>query len=140
MGGGNYLTRTARPGDTKYRFRYKGIRVRDLEASLRFYTKVLGVKEHRRGTMGHGGTYVALRSPGSSQELELNYYPDGSRFATEYRNREELDHLAFVVDDVEAAFRDLVKKGAGLAIDPAHAKGTEIYVKDPSGIWIELLE
>ncbi len=56
------------------------------------------------------------------------------------RNREELDHLAFVVDDVEAAFRDLVKKGAGLAIDPAHAKGTEIYVKDPSGIWIELLE
>jgi len=26
-----------------------------------------------------------------------------------------------------------------VAVDPEHSKGTEVYVKDPDGIWIELL-
>ena len=123
----------------KYRFAYTGIRVRNLKRSLDFYTKAVGMKVTRRGTMDHGGIYVALRSPRSTQELELNWYPPGSRFATRYRGGEEMDHLAFVVDDVERAFRELVRQGAKVAIDPAHAKGSEVYVKDPDGIWIELL-
>ncbi len=121
------------------RFRYTGIRVRDLKRSLAFYTEVLGMKVIGRGTMPHGGKYVHLRSPGSPQRLELNWYPKGSRFYAPYRRGEEMDHLAFVVDDVRAAFRELVQKGATVAVDPAHSKGTEVYVKDPDGIWIELL-
>jgi lactoylglutathione lyase len=123
----------------KYRFVYTGIRVRNLKRSLDFYRKALGMKVTRRGKMDHGGVYVALRTPGSSQELELNWYPPGTRFATPYRRGEEMDHLAFVVDDVEHAFRELVRGGAKPAIDPAHAKGSEVYVRDPDGIWIELL-
>lgn len=123
----------------KYRFAYTGIRVRNLKRSLDFYTKALRMKVTRRGTMDHGGIYVALRSPRSTQELELNWYPPGSRFATRYRRGEEMDHLAFVVDDVERAFRQLVRQGAKVAIDPAYAKGSEVYVQDPDGIWIELL-
>lgn len=122
------------------RFAYTGIRVRDLEKSLRFYTEFLGMKERRRGTAGNGGTYVVLRTLGTSQELELNYYPGGTRFATAYRGGEELDHLAFLVEDVRAAFKALVRHGVDVAIDPAHAKGAEVYVKDPDGIWIELLD
>lgn len=122
------------------RFRYTGIRVRDLERSLAFYTNVFGMKIIGRGTMPHGGQYVHLRTPGSQQRLELNWYPPGSRFYSPYRGGEELDHLAFVVDDVRAAFRELVRRGVAVAVDPAHSKGTEVYVKDPDGIWIELLE
>lgn len=122
------------------KFRYTGIRVRDLDRSLAFYTDVLGMKEIGRGTMPHGGRYVHLRSPGSSQRLELNWYPKGSRFFTPYRHGEELDHIAFVVDDVRKAYRDLVRRGAGTGVDPARSKGTEVYVTDPDGIWIELLE
>lgn len=122
------------------RFRYTGIRVRDLERSLTFYTKLFGMKIIGRGTMPHGGKYVHLRTPGSPQRLELNWYPKGSRFYTAYRKGEEMDHLAFVVDDVRAAYRELVAKGARPAVDPAHAKATEVYVKDPDGIWIELLQ
>ncbi len=121
------------------RFRYTGIRVRDLERSRAFYTEVFGMKEIGEGTMPHGGRYVHLRTPGSQQRLELNWYPETSRFYTEYRSGEEMDHLAFVVDDVRKAYRELVRKGVAVAVDPTHSKDTEVYLKDPDGIWIELL-
>ena len=61
--------------------------------------------------MPHGGKYVALRSPGSPQELELNWYPARSKFYSKYRNGDELDHLAFGVGDVEEALEKFVSKG-----------------------------
>ncbi len=127
------------PWRMRARFRYTGIRVRDLDRSLAFYTKLLGMRVIGRGTMPHGGKYVHLRTPGSTQRLELNWYPKGSRFYTPYRRGEEMDHLAFVVDDVREAFGELVEKGAKVAVDPAHSKGTEVYMQDPDGIWLELL-
>jgi catechol 2,3-dioxygenase-like lactoylglutathione lyase family enzyme len=126
----------------KDRFYYAGIRVRNLPRSLTFYTRALGMKPDNQGTMGHGGKYVQLVSPGSKMRIELNWYPPGSRFATRYTKGEELDHLAFVVDDVEKAYKDLLQKGAKSVVSPAKAKAdkVEVYVKDPDGIWIELLQ
>jgi len=124
----------------KYRFYYTGIRVRNLKRSLAFYTKAFGMKVVNEGTMGHGGKYVHLVGDGSRQKLELNWYPPGGRFYTRYRKGEEMDHLAFVVDDVRRAYRELLKKGAGSAVPPEKSEGTEVYVKDPDGIWIELLQ
>ena len=128
------------PRRMKYRFYYAGIRVRNLQRSLAFYSKALGMKVVNRGTMPHGGKYVQLVGPGSSQKLELNWYPPGSRFRTPYRKGEEMDHLAFVVDDATKAYRDLMRKGATPAVSPEKSEGTEVYIKDPDGIWIELLD
>ena len=124
----------------KFRFIYAGIRVRDLKRSLDFYTGVFGMKVVGKGTMPHGGKFVQLRGPGSKQMLELNWYPEGSRFYTEYAEGSEMDHLAFIVKNVDKAFKQVVKKGASVAVSPAQSKGTEVYVKDPDGIWIELLQ
>ncbi len=115
----------------------KKLRGRDVLAD--FYTKVIGMKTVGKGTMPHGGKYVHLRGKGSKQTLELNWYPQGSRFFSEYRQGEELDHLAFVVKDVKKAYKELLGKGAEPAVTPRESKGTEVYVKDPDGIWIELL-
>jgi lactoylglutathione lyase len=123
----------------KSRFYYAGIRVRDLKRSLAFYTKGFGMKVVGRGTMPHGGKWVHLQTPGTRMRLELNWYPRGSRFYVPYRTGEEMDHLAFVVDDVKAAYQALLRRGARVAVDPTHSQGTEVYVKDPDGIWIELL-
>ena len=123
----------------KYRFHYTGIRVRNLKRSLDFYTEAFGMKVVNEGTMGHGGKYVQLVGDGSRQKLELNWYPPGSRFHTPYRKGDEIDHLAFVVSDVEKAYAELLRKGAKPAVPPASSKGTEVYVKDPDGIWLELL-
>ena len=43
------------------------------------------------------------------------------------------------MDDAEKAYRELIRKGAKPAVPPEKAEGTEVYVKDPDGIWIELL-
>jgi len=138
--GGNYI----RPSETdlsmKYRFYYTGIRVRNLSRSLAFYTKAIGMKVVNRGTMRHGGKYVQLVGPGSRQRLELNWYPPGTRFYVPYRKGEEMDHFAFVVADVRKAYRELIRKGAKPAVPPEDPEGTEVYVKDPDGIWIELLQ
>jgi len=123
----------------KYRFYYTGIRVRNLKRSLEFYTKAFGMKVVNEGTMGYGGKYAQLVGPGSKQKLELNWYPDGSRFHTPYRKGDEMDHLAFVVADVRKAYAELIRKGAKPAVPPSKSEGTEVYVKDPDGIWIEIL-
>jgi lactoylglutathione lyase len=119
---------------------YAGIRVRDLERSLVFYKKVLGMEEILHGTMVHGGVYVHLKSPGSAQRLELNWYPRGSRFYRPYRNGEDLDHLALWCRDVHRVYRRLVRRGVKIAVEPFREGGYELaFLKDPDGIWIELL-
>jgi catechol 2,3-dioxygenase-like lactoylglutathione lyase family enzyme len=55
-----------------------GIRVKDRNRSIEFYTKTMGMKEVGRGKMQAGGVYVELKSKGSDQRLELDYYTPGS--------------------------------------------------------------
>jgi lactoylglutathione lyase len=119
---------------------YTGIRVRDLEKSIQFYRKVMGMKTSRRGKMHHGGIWVELKSPGSPQRLELNWYPPGSRFYTKYRKGEELDHVAFRVTDVDRSFREVTAKGARPEVEPfKESRYAFAFISDPDGIWIELL-
>ena len=123
----------------KIRLYYTGIQVRELRRSLRFY-RSLGLKVTRRGTMAHGGKWVQMRGPSSGQRLELNWYPKASRFYERYRNGSELDHIGFVVDDAVKWFKLLIKRGARPAARPfGDESETLAYVKDPDGIWIELI-
>src|SRR2546427_11985951 len=91
---------------------YTGIRVRNLERSIQFYRKVMGMRVTRRGRMRHGGEWVELKSPDSAQRLELNWYPTESKFFTRYRGGEELDHSAFRVRAVDQAFRASIPQRA----------------------------
>src|SRR5256886_11165985 len=127
------------PLPMKSRFYYTGIRVRNLQRLSAFYKKAFGMRVVNRGTMPQGGKYVQLEGAGSRQRLELNWYPPGSRFYSPYRKGEEIDHLAFVVEDAEKAYRELIRKGAKPPGPPEKAEGTEGYVKDPDGSRIELL-
>lgn len=123
--------------------KYFGIRVTNLEKSLNFYIRLLGLKEVHRGDMSkHGGgrgTWVLLKDESSGQQLELNWYPKGSVFDIPYTPGEGLDHIGFVVDDVESAYKEMISQGAEpTGITPAETGGWQAYVKDPDGNWIEL--
>jgi len=121
------------------RFIYTGIRVRDLERSVGFYTKTMGMKEVSRGRMRAGGIFVQLRSKGSGQKLELNYYPPGKKYCEDYVEGSELDHLAFRCEDVRKDYKKALTGGATSAIEPWNEGGTTLaFVRDPDGVWIEL--
>jgi len=130
----------------QFRMTYTGIRVKDIEDSLRFYTEILGMQvvEPLQPTPPTEGQVVTLRSPGSAQVLELNWYAAGSRFGNPYSNGEELDHLSFECDDLAGAVRELELRGVEVTVRPkeigAEAGWNEAFVKDPNGIWIELLQ
>ena len=119
--------------------RYFGIRVSDLENSIVFYTKLLGLRKLRRGTMRHGGKWVLLEDPRSHQRLELNWYPGDSPFATSYVAGDGLDHIGFKVQDPSSTFERLMAQGAVSALRPGDKNGVKgiYYLKDPDGNWIE---
>ncbi len=121
---------------------YTGIRVKDMDESIKFYTEVLGMvlveRDQTPQTHGEGAT---LKSPGSAQVLELNWYSHGSTWGTSYENGSEIDHLAFEVDNLEAWLKELEAKKVKILIRPYEIAGwNEAFVEDPNGIWIEFLQ
>jgi lactoylglutathione lyase len=125
----------------KAKFVYTGIRVKDLKESVDFYTKVLGMKVASRSKIPIAkGEVVNLESEGQGFYLELNYYEGGSKYSTRYRSGEELDHLAFQVENIDKFEEAARKLGYPVVAEMKTEKSRWLYIKDPNGIWIEILQ
>jgi lactoylglutathione lyase len=125
----------------KTKFTYVGIRVTDLEKSIGFYTKLLGMKAVGRGKIKKTkGETVALVSHEGGFVLELNYYEKGSPYATKYDAGEGLDHLAFGVEDLDKALQEAKTAGHPTVLDMNVEGSRWAYIEDPNGIWIELFK
>ena len=119
-------------------FVHTGIRVKDMDESIAFYTGVLNmtVADKRERTEPTKGEVVTLKSRHSSQLLELNWYASDSPYCSEYRNGEELDHLAFEVDDIDKWVGELHTKGVKIVIRQGEI-GVSIglkkaFIRDPT--------
>ena len=123
----------------KARFRYVGIRVKDLDRSVDFYTKLLGMKVKQRLKINEAkGEIVDLVSEDERFTLELNHYEKDSPHNTTYIVGEGLDHLAFDVDDLDKAIEEMTSAGYRVILEVKTEKSRWAYVEDPNGIWIEL--
>src|SRR5579863_984643 len=128
------------------RFEQVGIRVRDFERSVRFYTRVLGLREVARGDTRSwgGGRWAQLRDPRSGRVVELNWYPKGSLFYSAYRPGTALDHLDFTLGvapeaRLEQEYRRLLAAGAKpTRYHPKTTGGWMASVQDPDGVWITI--
>jgi len=122
------------------RFTYTGVRVRDLDRSLDFYTRLLGMKLIGRWRIREtGGEIAALKSPDTPVALELNWYPDTSRFFEPLARGTELDHLNFDCDDVDSEIEKLRAEGVKTMIEPFDEGDSRLaYVEDRDGITIQL--
>jgi lactoylglutathione lyase len=121
----------------KAKFTYVGIRAKDLEKSVDFYSRILGMKVTGRSKIDQTkGEAVGLESNGFT--LELNYYRKESPYYTEYVVGEGLDHLAFNVDDLTKALKEARAAGYRIISEMKSNGSRWAYVEDPNGIWIEL--
>jgi lactoylglutathione lyase len=123
----------------KAKFTYVGIRVTNLQKSIDFYTKVLGMKVVGRGKVEQTkGETVGLESEKGGFNLELNYYEKNSPYNTKYTVGEGLDHLAFKVDNLDNALKEAKKAGYRTILEMKADGSRWAYIEDPDGIWIEL--
>ena len=113
------------------------VRVRDMDASLRFYCEGLGLKEVRRMEVPQGKftlVYLAApESPGAEVELTYNW---GSE--EDYGSARNFGHLAFQVRDIYATCAHLQSMGYTISRPPRD--GHMAFVRSPDLISIELLQ
>lgn len=117
------------------------VRVRDLEASLRFYCDGLGLREVRRMENPQGKfTLVFLAADESPEaELELTYnWPDQDGNTEGYGSARNFGHLAFRVADIYAICQHLLEMGYTINRPPRD--GHMAFVRSPDLISIELLQ
>jgi len=118
------------------------LRVRDLDASLRFYCDQLGMKLLRRKDYPGGAFTLAFVGYGDESEaaaLELTHNWDGRR----YEVGTGFGHVAIGVDDIRARCEALRAAGVPITREPGPMKhGTTViaFIEDPDGYKVELIE
>ena len=112
------------------------IRVRDLDATLEFYTGFLGLKEVRRSAIGDEATLVFLSDEDENYFIELTHNHDGR----DYEVGDQFGHLAFTVDDLEAVVAKVEANGWWYRRSRPEGRSKYIFVKDPDGYDIEILQ
>ncbi|MDP4822324.1 MAG: VOC family protein [Aestuariivirgaceae bacterium] len=112
------------------------VRISNVEASLDFYVKAMGLVEQRRYENEQGRfTLIFLacpESPDAPIELTYNWDPE------EYTGGRNFGHLAMGVDNIYAFCENLQKQG--ITINRPPRDGRMAFVKSPDGISIELLQ
>ena len=112
------------------------VRVKDVDASLDFYCKNLGLVEQRRHDSEQGRfTLIFLAASGDEEaqvELTHNWDPE------EYDEGRNFGHLAYEVDDIYALCQSLMD--AGVTINRPPRDGRMAFVRSPDNISIELLQ
>lgn len=122
------------------KFLHTSLTVRSLEASLRFYTEVLGLEFERRRAIPENRAEIAfVIDPESGARIELTFWQDKK----ELSEGDLLDHIGFEVKDVRATVERLRGHGVRVLKEPFTLKGSDhpiAFVSDPNGVWIELVE
>jgi catechol 2,3-dioxygenase-like lactoylglutathione lyase family enzyme len=112
---------------------------RDLETMIGFFADALGARlvERRKfgtadgATLDLDGIAVNLRVARDDEQIESN----------SGRSTYGYDHIGLEVEDIQAAYRDLTKRGYDFFTAPTEAAGTTIaFFKGPENITIELVQ
>jgi len=118
----------------KFKMIHENYNVRDLDASLAFYEKALGLREVRRSVHPKGDHIIVyVANDQADFELELTWLRDHPQ---PYDIGEEEFHLAFRTDDFEAAHALHQEMGCICFENPAMGI---YFIQDPDGYWLEIL-
>ncbi|HCG8766315.1 lactoylglutathione lyase [Vibrio parahaemolyticus] len=123
------------------KFLHTMIRVVDLDKSIEFYTKVLGMSVlDRFENQEYRYSLVFVGSPDQPNgvTIELTYWDTGS-----YDLGNAFGHIALGCEDIYAACEKIKALGGNVTREPGPMKGGEThiaFIKDPDGYPIELIQ
>lgn len=118
------------------------LRVKDMDASIAFYTEVLGMTLHSRNDYPEGKFTLAFVGYGAEADdgsIELTY--NWGRDA--YEMGDAFGHVALAVSDIYGTCDAIKEKGGEVVREAGPMKhGTTViaFVKDPNGYMIELIQ
>ncbi len=122
------------------RLLHTSITVRDMDASIRFYTENLGFRLVKRQEVPENNAEIAFLEDGETpHQIELTFW----RSKREYVEGDQLDHIALQVNDVEKVVEELRRKGVTVKKEPyslSAGKSRIAFITDPNDIWIELIQ
>lgn len=128
---------------TRMRYLHTMVRIKDIDASLTFYTEIFGLTEVRRHESEKGRfTLIFLAAPDDVDAarankapcLELTYNWD----TEDYTGGRNFGHLAYEVDNIHDFCQQLMDKGVTINRPPRD--GNMAFVRSPDGISIEILQ
>ena len=127
----------------EFKYLHTMIRVKDLDKSLDFYTRLLGMQELRKKDFPTGDFTLAFVGYGdevNNTVIELTHnwgqeepYDLGNGFG----------HLALGVKDIYATCEKLANEGVSIPRPPGpmkHGGSVIAFIEDPDGYKIELIE
>ncbi len=118
----------------QFKMIHENYNVANLEKSIEFYNKALGLKEVRRKNADDGSFIIVyMANENSDFELELTWLRDMDR---SYNLGDCEFHLAFRTDDFDGAYKLHKEMGCICYENP----GMGIYfISDPDGYWLEIV-
>ncbi len=117
-----------------FRIVHSNINVKNLDESVAFYEKALGLKVMSRKGPSDGSFILVFMGDGnSSHQIELTWLRDKEG---PYNLGDNESHIAFKVDDYEAAYA--LHKEMGCICYENKAMGL-YFIEDPDGYWLEII-
>lgn len=111
-----------------------------MDESIRFYTEKLGMSLQSRREIKQNNAEIAfLGVEGTDHRIELTWW----RTKENYADGDQLDHIAFGVEELSPLVEKLRGMGVEIAKEPyslGPGSSQIAFIKDPNGIWIELIE
>jgi lactoylglutathione lyase len=122
------------------RILHTSITVKNLDESIKFYQDVMGLELQSRREIPENKAEIAfVGDKESNASIELTFWKEKK----DWNEGDELDHIAFAVSDMDEAMKSFKKQKVDIAKEPYLLKGstTKIaFIKDPNGIWLEIIQ
>ena len=119
------------------------IRVFDLDKSIDFYTRHLGMKLLRRKDYPSGEFTLAFVGYGGEDDHTVIELTHNWGQKTPYDKGNAFGHLAVGVDDIYGTCDNLAKEGVSIPLPPGpmkHGGSVIAFIEDPDGYKIELIQ
>ena len=126
-------------------FAHTSIRTSDMDRSIDFYIRLMGLKLLSRHEIPQNNAEIAfLQDPeGKGAKLELTFYRKQKKFIqADYEDR-LFDHLAFDVKDMKQTISIMRNNKVTITDEPFKLGSTGpfiAFIEDPDGTLIELIE